>query len=566
MQSPLGDYNSALVLYAFLREMSVSEAKNLFSLDVYQHVKYLTFWQFSKSNLVKEGDEASFPLEDMIEKWSTGQSFMHSINHPKIYALADIARTLLQSIGFEITTLNPQNYVVDSLIDNAVWPIYPGIAEHYGLVGEYAFKVPKSKSRNKNGMEVLGLEDFIARSYECYANVPKHMLACERLNAEHFRDIPRAQKKPKAPAMTVFAPPVLEQRTPGENPYMGIPSYQHWRKAMTGVNPSDMDPVVIRDLSITKDDRVATAGSCFAQHIARTLQGAGYNYFVAERAPANMSAAEAWQANYGVFSARYGNIYSARQLVQLFDRAYGRFDSEDTAWMRPDGRYADPFRPRIEAGGYVSAEEVGEAARAHLAAVRHMFERLDVFVFTLGLTEGWRSKRDGAVFPLAPGVAAGEMDPEKYEFVNFTVAEVTADLRGFVERLRKVNPAAKIILTVSPVPLMATFENRHVLTATTYSKAVLRVAAEEISRSQEKVWYFPSYEIITGNYSRGMYYEDDLRSVTTQGVQHVMRLFLAHTTAEGVGGATGDAAVDAELRAVADIICDEEAIAASTSG
>jgi hypothetical protein len=119
---------------------------------------------------------------------------------------------------------------------------------------------------------------------------------------------------------------------------------------------------------------------------------------------------------------------------------------------------------------------------AHLAAVRRMFETLDVFVFTLGLTEAWRSRVDGSVYPLAPGVAGGSFDPARHEFVNFPVDEVRADMAEFVHELRKVNRRCRIVLTVSPVPLIATYEPRYVLVSTAYSKAVLRVAAEETAR------------------------------------------------------------------------------------
>ena len=71
------------------------------------------------------------------------------------------------------------------------------------------------------------------------------------------------------------------------------------------------------------------------------------------------------------------------------------------------------------------------------------------------------------------------------------------------------------------------------LTATSYSKSVLRVAAEEVARVLGATAYFPSYEIITGNYSRGGYYGDDLREVRPEGVQHVMRpLFFKHFAAD----------------------------------
>jgi hypothetical protein len=202
---------------------------------------------------------------------------------------------------------------------------------------------------------------------------------------------------------------------------------------------------------------------------------------------------------------------------------------------------------------------VGGARAAHFAAVRRMLEELDVLVFTLGLTEAWRSKEDGAVFPLAPGVAAGAMDESRYEFVNFRVTEVIEDLEAFLARLFGVNPHARIILTVSPVPLIATYENRHVLTSTTYSKSVLRVAAEEVARDRSNIWYFPSYEIITGNFNRGAYFDDDLRSIKPEGIDHVMRLFFAHGAVPAVtqpGAEDGDDEADELL----ELVCDEEAI------
>ena len=68
-----------------------------------------------------------------------------------------------------------------------------------------------------------------------------------------------------------------------------------------------------------------------------------------------------------------------------------------------------------------------------------MFQTLDVFVFTLGLTECWRSREDGAVFPLCPGVQGGTFDPQLYEFYNQSVDDVINDLFEFREALSSVN-------------------------------------------------------------------------------------------------------------------------------
>ena len=316
------------------------------------------------------------------------------------------------------------------------------------------------------------------------------------------------------------------------HPYKNLPEHCFWRASVATVPVQEVDPVVRPKFKITRSDQVVTAGSCFAQHIARYLKANGFSYFVAETAHPLLDAEAIREYNYGVFSARYGNIYTTRQLVQLLRRAYGLYLPEDDIWDGPNGRYIDPFRPQIQPNGFASKAEYKADRLQHLAAIRRAIEQLNVFVFTLGLTETWVSKRDGAAYPLCPGVAGGTFDSEHYGFLNLTVADVTNDLFEAIYLICAKNPLARVILTVSPVPLAATAEDQSVLTSTTYSKSVLRVAAEEVARKLDFVAYFPSYEIITGAYTRGAYFASDLRSVTEGGVNHVMRLFMCHYAAE----------------------------------
>lgn len=313
-----------------------------------------------------------------------------------------------------------------------------------------------------------------------------------------------------------------------ETPYRALPDSAYWRRAVAGAGAA-IDPLVGPFITLARGDKVATAGSCFAQHIARHLAAAGFHHLVTESAHPIVPAAAARAAGYGLYSARYGNIYTTLQLVQLFDRAYGRFVPAEDIWPAPDGAgVVDPFRPTIQPGGFASAAELRADRAQHLARVREMFETLDIFVFTLGLTEGWVSAIDGAAFALCPGVAGGTFDPAAHRFRNLRTADVRAQLGDFVARLRMVNPAARIVLTVSPVPLAATASGQHVLPATIYSKSVLRAAAQEAAEDLADVHYFPSYEIVTGPQARGRFFADDLRAVTEEGVAHVMAVFLRH--------------------------------------
>lgn len=319
------------------------------------------------------------------------------------------------------------------------------------------------------------------------------------------------------------------------HPYEKAPSYTKWRKAMTGPG-SAADPASRFPFRINRNDRVATAGSCFAQHIARNLASGGYNYYVTEPGHAFIRDVAA-KFGYGLFSARYGNIYTSRQLLQLIQRAYGKFSPCERSWSIGGRSVVDPLRPTVQPGGFISEEALNIDRRQHLKLVREMFEGLDYFVFTLGLTEVWTSRNDGTAYPICPGVAGGIFSSEKYIFQNLSVSDVISDMTTFYGMLKGVNPSAKLILTVSPVALAATAEDSHVLCATTYSKSVLRVAAETLARAKRDIAYFPSFEIITGPQSRGAYFDQSLRDVTPQGVERVMGLFFQHATDRGATAA-----------------------------
>lgn len=341
------------------------------------------------------------------------------------------------------------------------------------------------------------------------------------------------------------------------NPYKGLPDHQFWRRAVSGVEHHLLDPVILPKFKIGRDERVATAGSCFAQHISRRLTDIGFNYFVTENGE-GLDERERRERNYGTFSARYGNLYTTAQLLQLFQEAFDQRHPVDRVLQKPDGRYVDIYRQQIDPDGFSCPDEVAIERDKHLVAVRKMFSECDVFVFTLGLTEGWRSRKDGSVVPIAPGVVGGSFDPTEYEFVNFTVDEVRQDLEHFLTALRKINPQIKVLLTVSPVPLIATYENRHVLVSTTYSKSVLRVVADQVSSGRDWIDYFPSYEIITGSYAGGLYYEHDHREVNHLGVAHAMRCFLNNYVDERERRPT---IMAPEMGGNSTVVCDEEVLA-----
>ena len=339
-------------------------------------------------------------------------------------------------------------------------------------------------------------------------------------------------------------------------PYSSQHDKAFWRRAVSNRHFGDIADVFppIPDL---RTSRIATGGSCFAQHIGRQLKLRGLAFIDCEPRPSIVPEWQAARFGYGVYSCRYGNIYTVRQLLQLFEEAYEERTPAEIAWHK-EGRVYDALRPGVFEDGFSSFEELKEMRCGHLARCRAMFEELEIFVFTLGLTEAWLSATDGTVYPTAPGVIAGSYDAGNYKFINFEFIDVYRDLELFITKLRAVNANARMILTVSPVPLAATATDDHVVVATTYSKSVLRSVAGEISKKLPGVFYFPSYELISSHIARGMFYNPDLREVNSFGVREVMKHFFGDETASStqVKGEPADNGLDMD----AYVQCEESLI------
>lgn len=281
-------------------------------------------------------------------------------------------------------------------------------------------------------------------------------------------------------------------------------------------------PYVTQEKIINPATAVGSAGSCFASEIAIALQKESFNYVVTEP---NIGVDGSYRfmspSERPVSCAAWGTIFNTPSFRQLAEKAFDERILPKILWhTRVNGvnKYYDPFRENIE---FESPEAFEENYDKHKAAAREAFLKLDVFVVTLGLNEVWYFKADGSAFSRSPWRIA----PSLVERRILTVEENVADLQRMLDILRVHNKNIKLIVTLSPIGLHATFraDAQHVITANSHSKAVLRVAAEEFVRRNTGVYYFPSYEMV--NFCTKDPYLPDQRNVRPETVQNVMRLF-----------------------------------------
>ena len=83
-----------------------------------------------------------------------------------------------------------------------------------------------------------------------------------------------------------------------DHPYRQQPDYAFWRHSVEGLDRARVDPVAKAPF-LGPQDKIVTAGSCFAQHIARHLRQRGFDFYVTEPAHPIVPRSLAEKNNYG---------------------------------------------------------------------------------------------------------------------------------------------------------------------------------------------------------------------------------------------------------------------------
>ena len=123
------------------------------------------------------------------------------------------------------------------------------------------------------------------------------------------------------------------------NPYSSLPTHCFWRTGVAESSPSRLDGIYKKKWDIEPSCRIATAGSCFAQHIHKAFAKFGMNVLNTEPAPFGLPSDVQSDFGYSLFSARYGNIYTTSQLKQLCEEALHLSDQRNIIWEK-NGRFS----------------------------------------------------------------------------------------------------------------------------------------------------------------------------------------------------------------------------------
>jgi hypothetical protein len=289
-------------------------------------------------------------------------------------------------------------------------------------------------------------------------------------------------------------------------------------------------PGVRATADIPATARFFTMGSCFANELRAELTERGHTVLPAvdptlhplfDPRSHEVSSWGAWDER---AQLQFYNTFSIRQEIE---KAFGHWAQDpDDFWAvsPPSGTpfWQDPYRRRVFAR---TLDDVRTLTRALDANLARGIREADVFVFTLGLTEVWRTRHTGRVACAEPGYCGGGGAAET-TFHASTYEENLANMRRVLELLATHRPDARVFVTVSPVALGRTFrEDMDVSVANMESKSILRTVAATLVREHPGVTYVPSFEMCMYGPERA--FAEDGRHVRRETVRTIMDTFLS---------------------------------------
>jgi hypothetical protein len=221
---------------------------------------------------------------------------------------------------------------------------------------------------------------------------------------------------------------------------------------------------------LNRDTRFFTMGSCFARNLAKSLRDRGYEAFHME-------------------ISEYINTTFANKVF--------------VDWL--SGAEIDPaIRDRI-------AELLPQpwSKENTLEIIRTS----RVFILTLGVAPAFFDRSTGDFVLPRPSALNSRVLAEKYQFRTTSVKENVDNVLYLINFIRSVSPDIKIVVTVSPVPLVASFEFESAVQADCLSKSTMRLVAHEVvnNSSLENILYWPSFEVFrwAGSNASSFYAADD---------------------------------------------------------
>ena len=254
-----------------------------------------------------------------------------------------------------------------------------------------------------------------------------------------------------------------------------------------------------RSIQLSPQFRVMTIGSCFAEHIGKHLQACMRPDFL----------------NINPTGVLYnpGSIYNA--LVDLMAPCFTSL--EPFAFKASDGMWHHWLYSTKYVGQ--SKEELIKLLHEEWIEAKRVFTEMDVLLVTFST--------DHAYYLTAEGEMQGCLVANCHKQPGRMFAEEVLDPDELYESwgnllhsLLSANPKLQVVFTLSPYRYL-----KYGLHENALSKARLLQLIDKLCQTNERIFYFPTYEIITDELRDYRFYDADMSHPSQQAIDYVWEQF-----------------------------------------
>lgn len=242
---------------------------------------------------------------------------------------------------------------------------------------------------------------------------------------------------------------------------------------------------------IEHNHRIISIGSCFSNNVAKYFRRGGFSIYENPLGivynPCSIRLAMQWICS--------GELFEKQNLFFHLEQWHSYFHHSD-----------------------FSAEQIDcclQKINSHLLEGYAFLRQADFLILTLGSAQVYFHKEIGEVVN-----NCHKLPMRQFSSRMLSINEVKHELNEGIAYIHNVNPNIKVLLTVSPVR-----HGKNNFHENNLSKATLLLAAEDVVRENESVFYFPSYEIVMDELRDYRFYAEDMLHPSALAVNYVWEKF-----------------------------------------
>lgn len=243
---------------------------------------------------------------------------------------------------------------------------------------------------------------------------------------------------------------------------------------------------------ICLNDRFVTVGSCFAEVMGRQLTDLKLH----------------------VLNNPFGTVFNPVSITKLLQLSLNKQTPDEDLYLERDGTW---FHYDFHSSLWASTrQELANCLAERLQQTRQALLEANWLMLTLGTATVYRHIDTQQVV-----ANCHKIPGQQFEKYLYGIDHLRDELNTLLKKLHRLNPALRVIVTVSPVR-----HTRDTLPINQVSKSMLRVLCHELTVWNDWVHYFPSYEIMIDDLRDYRFYEADLIHPNAQAQEYIFEKFV----------------------------------------